>query len=95
MRPGTARRVSEAQQARVLFAAFEATRVHGPPITTGQLRAAYLALCERTGAQPLRYTQFWTHLRTLGWQGRLVVQHSSRGVMGRTSIITLPPGVEA
>lgn len=58
--------------------------------TTGEAEKAYALICEEFGQKPRGHTQFWEYLQTLGDAGIVGLGMSGKGMVGKTSIITLP-----
>ena len=58
--------------------------------TTGEAEKAYARVCEEFGAKPRSHTQYWEYLQSLGDLGLIGLGMSGKGMVGKTSIITLP-----
>lgn len=58
--------------------------------TTGEAEKAYHVACEEFGQKPRGHTQFWEYLQALGDMGIIGLGTSGKGMLGKTSIITLP-----
>jgi cell division control protein 6 len=58
--------------------------------TTGEAEKAYHVACEEFGQKPRGHTQFWEYLQALGDMGIIGLGASGKGMLGKTSIITLP-----
>jgi len=58
--------------------------------TTGEAEKAYARICEEFATTPRGHTQFWEYLQALGDLGLIGLGTSGKGMVGKTSIITLP-----
>ncbi len=58
--------------------------------TTGEAEKAYAVACEEFGQKPRGHTQFWEYMRALADIGFIGLGMSGKGMVGKTSIITLP-----
>jgi cell division control protein 6 len=58
--------------------------------TTGEAEKAYARVCEGFDSTPRSHTQFWEYLQALGDIGLIGLGTSGKGMVGKTSIITLP-----
>ena len=58
--------------------------------TTGEAEKAYHLACEEFGQKPRGHTQFWEYLQALGDMGLIGLGASGKGLVGKTTIITLP-----
>jgi cell division control protein 6 len=58
--------------------------------TTGEAEKAYTIVCEEFNQKPRGHTQFWEYLQSLGNLGLIGLSMSGKGMVGKTSIITLP-----
>ena len=58
--------------------------------TTGEAEKAYRLVCEEFGQKPRGHTQFWEYLQALGDMGLIGLDASGKGLVGKTTIITLP-----
>ncbi|MBA3046265.1 MAG: AAA family ATPase [Candidatus Thermoplasmatota archaeon] len=58
--------------------------------TTGEAEKSYAVACEEFDQKARGHTQFWEYLRTLGDMGLIGLGTSGKGMVGKTSIITLP-----
>jgi cell division control protein 6 len=59
-------------------------------ITTGEAEKAYALVCEEFDDRPRAHTQFWEYLQTLGDLGLIGLGRSGKGMVGKTSLISLP-----
>lgn len=58
--------------------------------TTGEAEERYALVCEEFGEKPRAHTQFWTFLKDLDSLGFIQAQRSGKGIVGTTTIISLP-----
>ncbi|MFO7618526.1 MAG: AAA family ATPase [Thermoplasmata archaeon] len=58
--------------------------------TTGEAEKAYGLACEEFGQKPRSHTQFWEYMQALGDMGIIGLGSSGKGMLGKTTIITLP-----
>ncbi len=58
--------------------------------TTGEVEERYALACEEFGEKPRAHTQFWTYLKDLEALGLIHTRRSGKGVLGTTTIISLP-----
>jgi len=58
--------------------------------TTGEVEETYILVCEEFGEKNRAHTQFWEYLNSLGDQGLLGLDASGKGMVGKTTIISLP-----
>lgn len=58
--------------------------------TTGEAEQQYAIVCEEFGEKPRAHTQFWTFLKELDSHGLARAQRSGKGVVGTTTMISLP-----
>ena len=58
--------------------------------TTGEAEERYALACEEFQEKPRAHTQFWTFLKELDSQGLIRTKRSGKGIVGTTTIITLP-----
>lgn len=59
-------------------------------VTTGKVEENYKMVCEEHDCKARSHTQFWEYLQVLGNLGLLGLQTSGKGVVGKTTLITLP-----
>lgn len=59
-------------------------------ITTGKVEENYKMVCEEYECKARSHTQFWEYLQTLGNLGLLGLQTSGKGLVGKTTLISLP-----
>ncbi len=59
-------------------------------VTTGEAEGVYVLVCEEFGEEPRAHTQFWEYLRSLGDLGLLGLSASGKGMVGKTTLISLP-----
>lgn len=59
-------------------------------LTTGEAEAAYEVACEEYGERKRGHTQFWKYLKDLEALGLIDTKISSEGVVGKTTLISLP-----
>ncbi len=58
--------------------------------TTGDVEKRYAVICEEYEAKKLGHTQFWKYIKDLDAQGIIEAKKSSKGVVGTTTMISLP-----
>ena len=58
--------------------------------TTGDLEKMYAVVCEEFEEKKLGHTQFWKYLKELGNEGIIQAKKSSKGLVGTTTLISLP-----
>jgi cell division control protein 6 len=58
--------------------------------TTGDTEKMYQVICEEYGAKKLGHTQFWKYLKELDNLGIIQAKKSSKGLVGTTTLISLP-----
>lgn len=59
-------------------------------ITMGEAEEAYEVVCEEFGQKPRAHTQLWKYVRELDALGLIDTKLSGEGVVGKTTIISLP-----
>ncbi len=59
-------------------------------ITTGEAEDAYAVACEEFREKRRAHTQFWKYLQDLDAMGLIDAQRSGEGVVGKTTMISLP-----
>ena len=59
-------------------------------VTTGEVEEAYALVCEEHNEKPRAHTRFWEYLHTLGDLGFLGLDSSGKGMVGKTTLISLP-----
>lgn len=59
-------------------------------VTTGEAEDAYTLVCEEFGEKKRGHTQFWKYIRELDALGLITAKLSGEGVVGKTTIISLP-----
>lgn len=59
-------------------------------ITTGEAEDAYALVCEEFREKRRAHTQFWKYLQDLDAMGLIDAQRSGEGVVGKTTMISLP-----
>jgi len=59
-------------------------------ISTGAAEEAYTLVCEEYGEKKRGHTQFWKYLRDLDALGLIDAKISGEGVVGKTTLISLP-----
>ena len=59
-------------------------------VTTGEAEKAYALVSEEYDNKPRAHTQFWEYLQTLGDAGLIGLGQSGKGMVGKTSLISLP-----
>jgi len=59
-------------------------------VTTGEAEKAYALVCEEYEGRPRAHTQFWEYLQNLGDLGLIGLGQSGKGMVGKTSLISLP-----
>ena len=59
-------------------------------VTTGEAEDAYAVVCEEFGEKPRGHTQFWKYIKDLDALGLVEAKPSGEGVVGKTTIISLP-----
>ncbi|MEK6912070.1 MAG: AAA family ATPase [Candidatus Thermoplasmatota archaeon] len=59
-------------------------------ITTGEAEDAYAVVCEEFGEKPRGHTQLWKYIRDLDALGFIDAKVSGEGVVGKTTMISLP-----
>ena len=59
-------------------------------VTTGEAEGAYAVVCEEFGEKPRGHTQFWKYVKDLDALGLVEAKPSGEGVVGKTTIISLP-----
>lgn len=59
-------------------------------VTTGEAEEAYTLTCEEYGEGARAHTQFWEYLKYLGDVGLLGLSASGKGMVGKTTLISLP-----
>ncbi len=58
--------------------------------TTGDVEKMYALICEEYEAKKLGHTQFWKYLKELDNVGIITAKKSSKGLVGTTTLISLP-----
>jgi cell division control protein 6 len=59
-------------------------------VTTGEVEGTYVLVCEEYDTKPRGHTQFWEYLKSLGDLGLLGLSASGKGMVGKTTLISLP-----
>jgi cell division control protein 6 len=59
-------------------------------ITMGDAEGAYEVVCEEYAEKPRAHTQFWKYVRELDALGLIDTKLSGEGVVGKTTLISLP-----
>ncbi len=59
-------------------------------VTTGEVEGVYALVCEEFGEEPRAHTRFWEYLRSLSDLGLLGLSASGKGMVGKTTLISLP-----
>ncbi|TLZ51365.1 MAG: AAA family ATPase [Methanobacteriota archaeon] len=59
-------------------------------VTTGEAEEAYAIACEEFGEKKRGHTQFWKYLKELDALGLIEAKLSGEGVVGKTTMISLP-----
>ncbi|MHB8604909.1 MAG: Cdc6/Cdc18 family protein [Thermoplasmatota archaeon] len=73
-----------------LLAVARCLKKGGAYAITGDAERAYATACEEYGETPRAHTQFWTYLKDLEALGLLTTKRSGKGVLGTTTLISLP-----
>ncbi|MGC8542500.1 MAG: ORC1-type DNA replication protein [Vulcanisaeta sp.] len=63
---------------------------NSPYIPFGTAESEYQMLCEQYGEEPRKHTQLWEYLRDLNLKGFVETRSSSKGMRGRTTLISIP-----
>lgn len=63
---------------------------NSPYIPFGAAEDEYQMLCEQYGEEPRKHTQLWEYLRDLNTKGFVETRASSKGMRGRTTLISIP-----
>jgi len=63
---------------------------NSPYIAFGDAEEEYQLLCEQFKQEPRRHTQLWEYVRDLDSKGFLETRISSKGMRGRTTLISIP-----
>jgi cell division control protein 6 len=58
--------------------------------TTGDCEKIYAVICEEFGERKLGHTQFWKYIKELDNIGLIQAKKSSKGLVGTTTLISLP-----
>jgi cell division control protein 6 len=58
--------------------------------TTGEVEECYALACEEYSQKPRAHTQFWNYLKDLDAQSLIDAKRSSEGMVGTTTVISLP-----
>jgi cell division control protein 6 len=77
-------------KALTLLAIARVLKKGGAFSTTGEAEERYALACEEYGEKPRAHTQFWTFLKDLDALGLVRTERSGKGIIGTTTIITLP-----
>jgi len=59
-------------------------------ISTGEAEEAYVVVCEEYGEKRRGHTQFWKYLKDLDALGLIDAKISGQGIVGKTTLISLP-----
>ncbi len=78
------------RKALVLLALARVLKRGGAYAKTGDVESAYEAVCEELGERPRGHTQFWTYIQDLDALGLLEAKRSGKGVVGTTTLMSLP-----
>ncbi|ADY01100.1 MAG: ORC1-type DNA replication protein [Vulcanisaeta sp.] len=63
---------------------------NSPYIPFGLAEDEYQVLCEQYGEEPRKHTQLWEYLKDLNTKGFVETRTSSKGMRGRTTLISIP-----
>jgi len=63
---------------------------YSPYITFGEAEEMYQMLCEEYNETPRKHTQLWEYLKDLKDKGIVETRISSKGMRGRTTLISIP-----
>jgi cell division control protein 6 len=63
---------------------------NSPYIPFGTAENEYQILCEQYNEEPRKHTQLWEYLKDLNMKGFVETRTSSRGMRGRTTLISIP-----
>ncbi|MCG2869268.1 MAG: ORC1-type DNA replication protein [Vulcanisaeta sp.] len=63
---------------------------NSPYIPFGAAESEYQILCEQYGEEPRKHTQLWEYLKDLNAKGYVETRISSKGMRGRTTLISIP-----
>ncbi len=63
---------------------------NSPYIPFGTAEDEYKMLCEQYGEEPRKHTQLWEYLRDLNLKGFVETRTSSKGMRGRTTLVSIP-----
>jgi cell division control protein 6 len=62
----------------------------GAYTTTGELEKLYQVACEEYSEKPRGHTQFWNYIKNLDAYGFISTKKSGEGIVGNTTVISLP-----
>jgi cell division control protein 6 len=62
----------------------------GAYTTTGEVEELYKVACEEYNEKPRGHTQFWNYIKNLNAYGFITTKKSGEGIVGNTTIISLP-----
>jgi cell division control protein 6 len=62
----------------------------GAYTTTGDVEKLYGVACEEYKMKPRGHTQFWNYIKSLDAYGFIVAKKSGEGIIGNTTVISLP-----
>ncbi len=62
----------------------------GAYTTTGDVEKLYHVACEEYGEKPRGHTQFWNYIKSLDAYGFINAKKSGEGIVGNTTMISLP-----
>jgi Cdc6-related protein, AAA superfamily ATPase len=63
---------------------------NSPYIPFGTAENEYQILCEQYNEEPRKHTQLWEYLKDLNMKGFVETRTSSKGMRGRTTLISIP-----
>ena len=58
--------------------------------TTGDVEKLYRVACEEYNQKPRGHTQFWNYIKSLDAYGFILAKKSGEGIIGNTTVISLP-----
>jgi cell division control protein 6 len=74
----------------ILMMVARALKKGGAYTTTGNVEKLYKVACEEYDEKPRGHTQFWNYIKSLDAYGFIIAKKSGEGIIGNTTVISLP-----
>ena len=74
----------------ILMVVARSLKKGGAYTTTGDVEKLYQVVCEEYNEKPRAHTQFWSYIKNLDAYGFISTKKSGEGIIGNTTVISLP-----